>query len=283
MDAATSSYNDPGQPLVSRELLRTVCEPFFEQMLTAVQEALEQQMRSQFQAREQMQQQGQIQSIDSLGELKCHRTSMHFQQARQLDPLPDEESTDAEELSGAFASLLSGPTSEDEGSDIVLKPGTEDESIWTSLPENSCTEEAEPAADFEKSTMVCRHWKSKGWCRLESNCKFLHPENKRGVTAPKGGNKSSALSGCMSGAEVLGITAAESLADQLPPAPAAVGGRRKRRNRSAKEQTESISSMHGISDTMSSGNVPCTAFLSAGTPMQMNGCPFILYSATPCA
>lgn len=31
-----------------------------------------------------------------------------------------------------------------------------------------------------KSAMVCRHWKSKGWCRLEDKCKFIHPEHKRG-------------------------------------------------------------------------------------------------------
>merc|ERR1712232_499538 len=39
---------------------------------------------------------------------------------------------------------------------------------------------SEPSGD-EKSIMVCKHWKSKGWCRLESKCKFLHPEHKRGV------------------------------------------------------------------------------------------------------
>lgn len=32
----------------------------------------------------------------------------------------------------------------------------------------------------EKSQMVCRHWKTKGWCRMEGQCKFLHPEHKRG-------------------------------------------------------------------------------------------------------
>jgi hypothetical protein len=31
-------------------------------------------------------------------------------------------------------------------------------------------------------TMVCHHWKSKGWCRLGENCKFMHPEEKRGVS-----------------------------------------------------------------------------------------------------
>merc|ERR1712050_63895 len=37
--------------------------------------------------------------------------------------------------------------------------------------------------ELEKIQMVCRHWKSKGWCRYESQCKFSHPENKRGVSA----------------------------------------------------------------------------------------------------
>merc|ERR1712228_604643 len=93
---------------------------------------------------------------------------------------------------------------------------------------------AEQTSDIEKCTMVCRHWKSKGWCRLEENCKFLHPECKKGVSAPKGGSKGSALSGSMSGVEGSGISAAECPVDQLPPA--AVGGRRRRRNRATKEQ-----------------------------------------------
>lgn len=38
----------------------------------------------------------------------------------------------------------------------------------------------------EKSVMVCRHWKSKGFCKLEDQCKFLHPENKRGNGSRKG-------------------------------------------------------------------------------------------------
>lgn len=32
----------------------------------------------------------------------------------------------------------------------------------------------------EKSVMVCRHWKSKGMCKLGNSCKFLHPDHKRG-------------------------------------------------------------------------------------------------------
>mmetsp|Transcript_38492 Transcript_38492/g.99480 ORF Transcript_38492/g.99480 Transcript_38492/m.99480 type:complete len:461 (-) Transcript_38492:69-1451(-) len=36
----------------------------------------------------------------------------------------------------------------------------------------------------EKSIMVCRHWKGKGYCRLEDKCKFLHLEHKKGSGAP---------------------------------------------------------------------------------------------------
>eukprot|EP00419_Tripos_fusus_P015371 CAMPEP_0172745310 /NCGR_PEP_ID=MMETSP1074-20121228/137579_1 /TAXON_ID=2916 /ORGANISM="Ceratium fusus, Strain PA161109" /LENGTH=559 /DNA_ID=CAMNT_0013576453 /DNA_START=42 /DNA_END=1722 /DNA_ORIENTATION=- len=55
------------------------------------------------------------------------------------------------------------------------------------LPETP--EGASPAGDGtdERSVMVCRHWKSKGWCRLEDACRFLHPEHKRGGTTTGGG------------------------------------------------------------------------------------------------
>jgi len=39
--------------------------------------------------------------------------------------------------------------------------------------------------DSDGAAMVCRHWKSKGWCRLDANCKFLHPDHERGVDARK--------------------------------------------------------------------------------------------------
>ncbi|CAK0836728.1 unnamed protein product [Prorocentrum cordatum] len=41
--------------------------------------------------------------------------------------------------------------------------------------------------DADRSVMVCRHWRSKGWCRLEGGCKFLHPDGKRGTAPKKGG------------------------------------------------------------------------------------------------
>merc|ERR1711865_341469 len=77
----------------------------------------------------------------------------------------DDQSTDADEQS-AFACLLSPHHSSLEGDsvdDIEAKSAT---------------------SNSDKGIMVCRHWKSKGWCRMESNCKFLHPEEKRGDSIP---------------------------------------------------------------------------------------------------
>merc|ERR1719262_660664 len=54
--------------------------------------------------------------------------------------------------------------------------------------------DGEHGSDQEKSVMVCRHWKSKGWCRMEDNCKFLHPEHKRGIGFVNG-NKAGGISG----------------------------------------------------------------------------------------
>lgn len=58
-------------------------------------------------------------------------------------------------------------------------------------PEEGDSPDAAGAGNGEKSVMVCRHWKSKGWCRLEASCKFLHPDHKRGnviTPAPKATN-----------------------------------------------------------------------------------------------
>merc|ERR1719188_558933 len=57
------------------------------------------------------------------------------------------------------------------------------------------TASAADAADTEspedqKCPMVCHHWKSKGWCRMGAECKFLHPDHKRGVgSKPRRGRR----------------------------------------------------------------------------------------------
>jgi len=38
---------------------------------------------------------------------------------------------------------------------------------------------ARPAG--EKCSMVCCHWKNKGWCKYQDTCKFQHPDHKKGA------------------------------------------------------------------------------------------------------
>lgn len=170
----------PAEPLVSRELLRSVCEPFFEQMLTALQQALQQTQKQQFSKDAQIMQptlqMTKISSFQSASRPISHQLS-------RLDPMLDEESTEADEL-GAFASLLSGPSSEGESIDSLEAKSPEVEVVFP-VAQSDGLDEAGRSSCAEKSNMVCRHWKTKGFCRLESSCKFLHPEHKRGATARK--------------------------------------------------------------------------------------------------
>lgn len=207
----------PMQPIISRDLLRTVCEPFFEQMLTAVQYALQ----------EQMLQAQQISEVGHILKATGQTTKNDFlhpscqtrmQTWTTLDPMLDEESTEADDF-GAFASLLSGPSSETEVVDGVEATSPETEAVAPQTPGFNAKQDVEVASDSEKTTMVCRHWKTKGWCRMESNCKFLHPEHKRGITAPKGCTND----GCISGALCPGISTMEG------EVPAAVLPRRRKR------------------------------------------------------
>lgn len=85
-------------------------------------------------------------------------------------------------------------------------PPMEQENVYPIRTPDSLAIQRSPYSDVgsgasEKSVMVCRHWKSKGWCRLDSACKFLHPESKRGVgigqkdpSSPSGGTSSSQAS-----------------------------------------------------------------------------------------
>merc|ERR1711868_165975 len=101
------------------------------------------------------QQQMQQQSIDQLGEGRCLRSSsLHLQQgACQLEPLPDEESTDLDEVGGAFASLLSGPSSEHQSEDEASDVLTNETALKPLSPSQGLDDEA-GVADSEKSTMV---------------------------------------------------------------------------------------------------------------------------------
>jgi len=148
--------------MISHELLRAMCEPFFDQMISALQQTLQQQALQQHFN-------DQCQSMQIMSQ---STTGICFQPVfypnTQLLSV-DEASTEADD-SGALASIFSGPSSEGEGVDAIV----------------SKSEDSESTSDVERSIMVCRHWKSKGWCRLETKCKFLHPDHKCGISAPKG-------------------------------------------------------------------------------------------------
>jgi hypothetical protein len=194
--------------VISKELLRKVCEPFFEQMLDALQHALQEQML----AGEQVPHAASQVISDTYG---CHA---HAQVWTPIGLTLDEESTEAED-GGAFASLLSGSCSEED-----TTPNMETKA-HLSL-EHALPKELEQTSDSEKSVMVCRHWKTKGWCRMESNCKFLHPEHKRGIAAPKACTVAD-----ISRAECPGMSTGES---EMPEAAMARRKKRGGKNRSNK-------------------------------------------------
>jgi len=136
-------------PMVSRDMLRVQCEPFFDKMIVALQQAVQQQM------------QGNVNDSQSIRAMTQADVGACFQTVfYPNEPFLglDEESTDADDA-GAFASIFCVSS---EGEGVMEKKDSEPE--------------------VEKSVMVCRHWKSKGWCRMESKCKFLHPEHKRGIS-----------------------------------------------------------------------------------------------------
>jgi hypothetical protein len=181
--------------MASNELLRSVCEPFFQQMITSLQQTL-------LQSSSQAHFNDQCQSMHIMGQsangMCCYQPVFYTHHV-------DEVSTDADD---SPTSLFSGPSSEGEGVDATNK-----------------AEDSESQSDVERSIMVCRHWKSKGWCRLESKCKFLHPEHKCGICAPKvsSGNRNFAIVDTI-GAE-----------DGVPAAPAVRRRKRADRNRCTRE------------------------------------------------
>jgi len=176
IQAGVSAQQLSGNTTVSRESLRQMCEPFFEKMTSALQQALQQQMQQE----------------THWAQVTCQpagNTGFHYQTPFFRF---DEESTEASE-SCAFASLFSVTSSEADHLDAG----------------------SEVASDGDRSPMVCRHWKSKGWCRLESNCKFLHPEHKRGVCAPVGADGAATLRRKKRGGKNRSAKAQQELLDKL--------------------------------------------------------------------
>jgi len=194
--------HEVAMPVDTREQLRSVCEPFFEEMLTAMQHGLHTQMHPGSKLAE-------ITEAMACMASKCFQSSFQPMSCSITQASIYEESTGDE--SGAFACLLSGPSSGGESADEL-----EAKSL-------SSVRDLDQGSDSEKNTMVCRHWKSKGWCKLEDNCKFLHPEHKRGIAAPSAPSKNAA-----------GAKVEMTLDGEVPPAPLARRRKRGGKNRSSK-------------------------------------------------
>jgi len=155
-----------GQPQVSKEFLRSVCEPFFEQMLVAVQQALV----------------AQGQHAMPMQQMPCTYTNQQGQ-CRPCDERSTEEGSDiVSDSGGAFSTIFSphsGLMTEQESVKFIGEFIPQPAKIIDETKDNE-------RRSLQAQATVCRHWKSKGWCRMESNCKFLHPEHKRGVGASNG-------------------------------------------------------------------------------------------------
>lgn len=222
------------EPVISREFLRSVCEPFFEQMLTAVQQALQQTRTHQRNEEASI-----MQSMAQMTSGAPFPPAFH--PASQYVSGVDEVSTADE--TGAFASLFSGSPSEGESIDSIEAKLSETEALTQPVPSHMSNEDPEQNSDNEKTIMVCRHWRTKGWCRLETNCKFLHPEHKRGIAAGKGCSGFSADDGSIRRAACPDMSSMFSLPDAINVEDGGVASavlpRRKRRggrNRSSREQ-----------------------------------------------
>jgi len=78
----------------------------------------------------------------------------------------------------------------DQASEAAAAAAAQSRMVLPETPEGTSQDllqQVGDGTDAERSVMVCRHWKSKGWCRLEDSCRFSHPEHKRGGTVTGGG------------------------------------------------------------------------------------------------
>jgi hypothetical protein len=153
------------EPSTRHQLIQTLCQPFFEQAVEALS--------------------GEIPNLDIGANSTFLRSTDGGKPSLNLGQrlgFLEEDSTDAE-TDSAFATLFSSDGEEDCDVDQGLQQQQVSQPFQLFGGLVTCREDSESYNGDEKSQMVCRHWKSKGWCRYESQCKFLHPANKCGVSS----------------------------------------------------------------------------------------------------
>mmetsp|Transcript_70655 Transcript_70655/g.196541 ORF Transcript_70655/g.196541 Transcript_70655/m.196541 type:complete len:377 (-) Transcript_70655:152-1282(-) len=222
-DEEDSSVSAPKRPqsatlaataaLVTPELLRTVCAPFFDKMIEAVQHAVLEQLDAAERAASST-----PARVGDVGPRTVLQTPIA--EPLSVSPMPSSISQPVSRVT----TLQSSQTMRDEASTVGSTAGKRDSTISIDLSQGCFplgrtssagkpvdAEASHPvpargpatAQEFQTSAadggnaslsnennsraLVCCHWKNKGWCRLEGDCKFQHPEHKRGIGAAVAG------------------------------------------------------------------------------------------------
>jgi len=187
--AAPQAVADGGQ---TRDLIRRVCAPYFEEMITAVEKALRDS--------------GQLQDLEKAIDEPIRRPStIHEVQGEDSFPLDgDRLLVGSATNSSSVGRAMSQEAVENNASDSLERYLSTSSEI--PLDQSQKCEECEEESPGQGANLeslgqgaparkgevhVCHHWKAKGFCRMGDQCKFLHPEGKRGVknAKDKGGNR----------------------------------------------------------------------------------------------
>jgi len=150
---------------LTKELLRRVCEPFFDQMIMALLSVL--QGQNTYAACNQ-------EAFEACFQPKVGVPNL----SNQAEQLSEEAMSDPGE-GFAFSCVLDPPSQSQTMAAYApeLLPQANGAAIKVSGGvTNKDQDKTSPA-----TVIVCRHWKSKGFCRMEDKCKFAHPDHKCGV------------------------------------------------------------------------------------------------------
>jgi len=158
---------DAGGPAaagLTKELLRRVCEPFFDQMIMALLSVL----------------QGQNTYCGGNQEAfeACFQPKVGVPNLSQADRLSEEAMSDPGDTF-AFSCVLEPP--QPSSTMAAHAPEFLPQANGAAIKVSGGVTNKDQDKTSPATVIVCRHWKSKGFCRMEDKCKFAHPDHKCGV------------------------------------------------------------------------------------------------------
>jgi len=177
------SYLDmasPSSPQISVEVLRNMCLPFIEQMLQNVQDGinahLQQIAASDDVVDPPIAECGKVHAFAGLFNLPTVEINLD----QRLNPVTS-TMTHPVALDAATNSACAVTQKVHAGFDHGhVQRQQRQVMVWADEEPEVSRKDSENSASVQRKVMVCRHWKTKGFCRLGDECKFLHPDNKRG-------------------------------------------------------------------------------------------------------